>query len=76
MYDSLKIEEIDIMVKCMEVRLYMDNHGKILIYQSEDGLAKIEVKIHNKTVWLTQQQIADLFRISRTNVVEYIAHIL
>ena len=53
----------------------MDNYGEILIYQSEDGLTKIEVKIQDETVWLTQQQMADLFQTSRTNVVEHIAHI-
>ena len=53
----------------------MDNCGEILIYQSEDGLTKIEVKMQDETVWLTQQQMADLFQTSRTNVVEHIAHI-
>lgn len=53
----------------------MDNCGEILIYQSEDGLTKIEVKIQDETVWLTQQQLADLFQTSRTNIVEHIAHI-
>ena len=53
----------------------MDDCGEILIYQSEDGLTKIEVKIQDETVWLTQQQMADLFQTSRTNVVEHIAHI-
>lgn len=53
----------------------MDNCGEILIYQSEDGLTNIEVRVQNETVWLTQQQMADLFQTSRTNVVEHIAHI-
>lgn len=53
----------------------MDNYGEILIYQSEDGLTNIEVKIQDETVWLTQQQMADLFQTSRTNVVEHIRHI-
>ena len=48
----------------------MDND--IVIYQSEDGLTKIEVKFENETVWLTQQQMAELFHTSRTNVVEHI----
>ena len=46
----------------------MDNYGEILIYQSDDGLTNIEVKVQDETVWLTQQQMADLFRTSRTNV--------
>ena len=59
----------------MEEKLKVDNCGEILIYQSEDGLTNIEVKIQDETVWLTQQQMADLFQTSRTNVVEHIAHI-
>jgi len=31
---------------------------EIVIYQSEDGLTKIDVKIENDTVWLSQQQMA------------------
>ena len=53
----------------------MDNYGEVLIYQSEDGLTNIEVKIQDETVWLTQQQMADLFQTSRTNIVEHIKHI-
>ncbi len=53
----------------------MSSYGEILIYQSEDGLTNIEVKIQNETVWLTQQQMAELFQTSRTNVVEHIKHI-
>jgi hypothetical protein len=55
--------------------LGVDNHGEFLIYQTEDGLTNIEVKIKDETVWLTQQQMADLFQTSRTNVVEHIKHI-
>lgn len=47
----------------------------IVIYQSEDGQTKIDVKFENETVWLNQQQMADLFQTSRTNVVEHIQHI-
>lgn len=53
----------------------MGNHGEILIYQSDDGLTNVEVKIEDETVWLTQQQMAELFQTSRTNVVEHIKHI-
>jgi hypothetical protein len=52
-----------------------DDHGEIIIYQTEDGLTNIEVKIQDETVWLTQQQMAELFQTSRTNVVEHIQHI-
>lgn len=50
----------------------MENYGEILIYQSDDGLTNVEVKIQDETVWLMQQQMAELFQTSRTNVVENI----
>jgi hypothetical protein len=53
----------------------IENKGDIIIYQTEDGLTKIDVKIEEDTVWLNQQQMAILFQSSRTNVVEHIKHI-
>ena len=53
----------------------MENQGEIIIYQTEDGLTHIDVKIEDETVWLSQQQMADLYQTSRTNVVEHIKHI-
>ena len=51
------------------------NNSEILIYQSGNGETKIDVTIMDETVWLTQQQMAELFQSSRTNVVEHIKHI-
>ena len=53
----------------------MDNRGQIIIYQTEDGLTNIDVKMQDETVWLTQQQLAELYQTSRTNVSEHIRHI-
>ncbi len=53
----------------------MDNNGEIIIYQTDDGLTHIDVKMEDETVWLTQQQMAELYQTSRTNVVEHITHI-
>lgn len=50
--------------------MQLDNYGEILIYQSEDGLTNIEVKMQDETVWLSQQQMADLFQTSRTNILD------
>ena len=50
-------------------------NGDIIIYQTEDGLTKINVKIENETVWLSQQQISELFSTSRTNIIEHINNI-
>ena len=52
-----------------------NDNGDIIIYQTEDGLTKINVKVENETVWLSQQQMAELFQSSRTNIVEHIKHI-
>ena len=52
-----------------------EQSNPIIIYQSEDGNTRIEVKLENETVWLTQQQLCDLYQISCTNVVEHIQHI-
>ncbi len=52
-----------------------ENQGDIVIYQTEDGDTKIDVRFVDETVWLTQQQMADLFRSSRSNIVEHIQHI-
>ena len=53
----------------------MDDNNQLIIYQSEDGETRIEVKFTGETVWLSQQQMADLFQSSRSNVVEHIKHI-
>ena len=52
-----------------------DENGDIIIYQTDDGLTKIDVKVQNETVWLSQQQMAELFSTSRTNVIEHINNI-
>ena len=51
------------------------NNSEILIYQSENGMTKVDVTFMDETVWLTQQQMAELFQTSRTNIVEHIKHI-
>lgn len=51
------------------------NNSEILIYQSEDGMTRIDVKIIDETVWLTQAQLCDLYQTSKSNVSEHIKHI-
>ena len=50
------------------------NTGEIVMYQPDETI-RLEVRVENETVWLTQQQIADLFQSSRTNVLEHVMHI-
>lgn len=52
-----------------------ENQGDVVIYQTEDGNTKIDVRFVDETVWLSQQQMAELFQSSRTNIVEHIQHI-
>lgn len=52
-----------------------DEYGEILIYQTDDGQTNIEVKIEDDTVWLTQQQLTELYQCSKSNISEHIKHI-
>lgn len=52
-----------------------DNLGEFIIYQTEDGLTNINVKMYDETVWLTQQQLVELYQSSKANVSEHIKHI-
>ena len=52
-----------------------DNQGNLVIYQSDDGETKIDVRFVDETVWLTQQQLCDLYQTSKSNISEHIKHI-
>ena len=52
-----------------------NSNGDIIIYQTEDGLTKINVKIENETVWLSQQQMADLYDTTKQNISLHIKNI-
>ncbi|MBE7032164.1 MAG: cell filamentation protein Fic [Ruminococcaceae bacterium] len=51
------------------------NNGEIIIYQSKDGLTKIDVKVENETVWLTLDQMADLFDRNKSTISRHIKNI-
>ena len=53
----------------------MDNHGEMLIYQTEDGLTKIDVSMVDETVWLTQEQMAELFQRDKSTISRHIKNI-
>jgi len=52
-----------------------ERHDEIVIYQSEDGLIKVDVLFENETVWLTQQQMAVLFGKATSTINEHIKNI-
>lgn len=53
----------------------MEEKSNIVIYKLEDGKTKSDVKLEDETVWLSQQQMAELFSTSRTNIIEHINNI-
>lgn len=42
-----------------------NNNSQILIYQTEDGQTKIDVRLQDETVWLTQRMLAELFQTTK-----------
>ena len=52
-----------------------DNNGDIIIYQSDDGLTHIDVKIENETVWLNQDQMSELFQRDKSTISRHIKNI-
>lgn len=51
------------------------NENKIIIYTANDGKTKIDVKLEEETLWLTQTQMCELYQTSKSNVSEHIKHI-
>ncbi len=46
--------------------------GQFLVYQTEDGKLKIDVRFEGETVWLTQQHMAELFRTTKQNIGQHL----
>lgn len=46
----------------------MENNSQIIIYQTEKGETKLEVRLENETVWLTQKLMAELFQTTVANI--------
>ena len=53
----------------------MENESEIIIYQTEDGMVKIDVRLEDETVWLTQSEMAELFCSSKQNISLHINNI-
>lgn len=53
----------------------MENNSEIIIYNTEDGLTKVEVSFIDDNVWLTQDQMAALFQKSKSTINEHIKNI-
>ena len=53
----------------------MNEYGEIIIYQTDDGLSKIEVNLKNETVWLSIDQMAELFQRDRSVIGKHVRNI-
>ena len=53
----------------------MEENNRILIYTDGSGLTRIDVKLEEDTLWLTQAQMCELYQTSKSNVSEHIKHI-
>lgn len=51
------------------------NNGNIILYQTEDGKSKIEVTLCNDTVWLTADQMAELFQRNKSTISRHIKNV-
>jgi hypothetical protein len=52
-----------------------DNSGEFILYQTEDGQTRIEVRLAHETIWLPQRMIADLFQVSVKTANEHLVNI-
>jgi hypothetical protein len=50
----------------------MDNKGEVIIYQTSDGLSKLEVNLKDETVWLSIDQMAELFQRDKSTISRHI----
>jgi len=53
----------------------LPTQSEFLLYQTEDGRVKLEVRLENETIWLTQQMMADLFHTTKQNISLHIQNI-
>ena len=53
----------------------MENKGEVVIYQTEDGLTKLEVNLQDETVWLSIDQMAELFQRDRSVIGKHVRNI-
>ncbi|KAF0157917.1 MAG: hypothetical protein FD159_1273 [Syntrophaceae bacterium] len=49
--------------------------GRLLVYQSDNGQVRVDVRLEGETVWLTQQQMVDLFQTTKQNISLHVQNI-
>jgi hypothetical protein len=64
-----------VMLSCILNQIEMNQKSEIIIYQSKDGITKVDVKMENETVWLSINQMAELFQTTKQNISLHIQNI-
>jgi hypothetical protein len=54
----------------------MSAENPIIMYHTQDGRTRIEVRVQEETVWLSQAQMVELFQSSKANISEHIKNVL
>ena len=57
------------------IKKHQEDNSEFLLYQTEDSTSKIEVRLENDTVWLTQAQMVDLFQTTKQNISLHIRNV-
>ena len=53
----------------------IEQKSQMIIYQAEDGNTKIDVRLEDETVWLSQKHMAELFQVAKSTISEHISNI-
>ena len=53
----------------------MESNSQLIIYQTDNGQTKLEVRLENETVWLTQKMMAELFQTTSQNITIHLKNI-
>ena len=73
-FSSLLICRLKILPLKTAILHVMENRGEVILYQPDNEI-KLEVRLEDETVWLTQAQIVELFQSSKANISEHIKNI-
>ena len=52
-----------------------ENKGQVILFQTEDGQTKLEVQLQDETVWLSIDQMAELFQRNRSTISRHIKNV-
>lgn len=58
-----------------EIQVTEAPKGEVLLYQSDDGCVRLDVRLEDKTVWLTQPLMAELFQTTHQNISQHVQNI-